>query len=82
MLATLVLQDRTTIFAVIGGYLLLLITVGIVFRHFSKDTSDYFRAGGKAAWWLIGGSVFMQGFSAWVFTGAAGAAFRVGWSLP
>ena len=56
--------------------------MGIVFRHFSKDTSDYFRAGGKAAWWLIGGSVFMQGFSAWVFTGAAGAAFRVGWSLP
>ncbi|MFA5263501.1 MAG: hypothetical protein WC378_06715 [Opitutaceae bacterium] len=82
MLATLVLQDKATIFAVIAGYLLLLMTIGVVFRHFSKDTSDYFRAGGKAAWWLIGGSVFMQGFSAWVFTGAAGAAFRVGWSLP
>jgi SSS family solute:Na+ symporter len=80
--ATLALQDKATIFAVIAGYLLLLMTVGIVFRHFSKDTSDYFRAGGKAAWWLIGGSVFMQGFSAWVFTGAAGAAFRVGWSVP
>lgn len=82
VLAAFAIQDKTTIFAVIAGYFALLITVGIVFRHFSKDTSDYFRAGGKAAWWLIGGSVFMQGFSAWVFTGAAGAAFRVGWSLP
>jgi len=82
VLAALLLQDKTTIFAVIAGYFLLLMTVGMVFRRFSKDTSDYFRAGGKATWWLIGGSVFMQGFSAWMFTGAAGAAFQAGWSLP
>jgi len=80
--AALVLEDKTTIFAVIAGYLLTLIMVGVVFRRFSKDTSDYFRAGGKATWWLMGGSVFMQAFSAWTFTGAAGAAFQVGWSLP
>lgn len=76
------LQDKPTVFAVIGGYFLTLIVVGWVFRRFSKDTSDYFRAGGMAAWWLIGGSVFMRGFSAWTFTGAAGAAFQAGWSLP
>ena len=82
LFAAIVLQDKATVFFVIGGYLLMLITVGVVFRHFSKDTSDYFRAGGKAAWWLIGGSVFMRGFSAWTFTGAAGAEFQAGWSLP
>jgi Na+/proline symporter len=82
VLAALVIQDKTTIFAVIAGYLLTLMVVGLVFRRFSKDTSDYFRAGGKATWWLMGGSVFMQSFSAWTFTGAAGAAFQVGWSLP
>jgi len=76
------MQDKTTVFAVIVGYLLTLIMVGLVFRRFSSDTSDYFRAGGRAAWWLIGGSVFMRGFSAWTFTGAAGAAFQAGWSLP
>ena len=81
-LGAIVLQDKATVFYVIGGYLLMLILVGLVFRRFSKDTSDYFRAGGKAAWWLIGGSVFMRGFSAWTFTGAAGAAFQAGWSLP
>src|ERR1022692_140484 len=82
LLGTIVIQDKTTVFAVIAGYLLTLIVVGLVFRRFSKDTSDYFRAGGMAAWWLIGGSVFMRGFSAWTFTGAAGAAFQAGWSLP
>ena len=82
MVGAIVLQDKPTVFAVIAGYLLTLIVVGLVFRRFSKDTSDYFRAGGMAAWWLIGGSVFMRGFSAWTFTGAAGAAFQAGWSLP
>jgi solute:Na+ symporter, SSS family len=80
--AALVIEDKTTIFAIVAVYLLLLMGVGVVFRRFSKDTSDYFRAGGKATWWLLGGSMFMQSFSAWTFTGAAGAAFQAGWSLP
>ena len=80
--APVVLRDKPTVFAVIGCYLLTLIAVGLVFRRFSRDTSDYFRAGGMAAWWLLGGSIFMRGFSAWTFTGAAGAAFQAGWSLP
>jgi Na+/proline symporter len=82
LLGAIALQDKATVFAVIAGYLLMLIVVGVAFRRFSKDTSDYFRAGGMAAWWLIGGSVFMRSFSAWTFTGAAGAAFQAGWSLP
>lgn len=82
VLASLVVEDRSTIFAVIAGFLLTLVAVGLVFRRFSANTSDYFRAGGKAAWWLVGGSIFMANFSAWTFTGAAGAAFQVGWSLP
>lgn len=82
MTGAITLQDKPTVFAVIGGYFLTLIVIGWVFRRFSKDTSDYFRAGGMAAWWMIGGSVFMRGFSAWTFTGAAGAAFQAGWSLP
>ena len=81
-LAALAIPDKSTIFAVIAGYLLMLMVLGVVFRRFSRDTSDYFRAGGMATWWLMGGSVFMQAFSAWTFTGAAGAAFQAGWSLP
>jgi len=81
-IGTIAIEDKATVFAVIAGYLLMLVGVGLAFRRFSKDTSDYFRAGGMAAWWLIGGSVFMRNFSAWTFTGAAGAAFQAGWSLP
>ncbi len=80
--SVLVIEDKTTIFSIVAEYLVMLMVVGVVFRRFSSDTSDYFRAGGKANWWLLGGSMFMQGFSAWTFTGAAGAAFQAGWSLP
>ncbi len=81
LLALLQITDRTTVYAVIAGYLLVLVGVGLVFRRFSRDTSDYFRAGGQATWWLVGGSVFMGGFSAMTFTGAAGMAYQAGWSL-
>jgi Na+/proline symporter len=81
VVAILAIEDKATIFSIVAGYLLMLMLVGLVFRRFSKNTSDYFRAGGKATWWLLGGSMFMQSFSAWTFTGAAGAAFQAGWSL-
>ena len=61
-LAVIGVEDRVTMLIVVGSFLLMLI--GIVFRHFSKDTNDYFRAGGRATWWILGGSLFMQGFSA------------------
>ncbi|MEM1072650.1 MAG: hypothetical protein AAGH71_07500 [Planctomycetota bacterium] len=66
---------------VIVGYLLFLIVIGAVFRRFNSNTSDYFRLGCRGSWWLVGASTFMSVFSAWTFTGAAGAAFESGWSI-
>jgi SSS family solute:Na+ symporter len=54
-------------------------SLGLIFRVFSKDASDYFRAGGSMLWWLVGASAFMTQFSAWTFTGAAGKAYIDGW---
>jgi SSS family transporter len=51
------------------------LSLGLIFRAFSKDASDYFRAGGSMLWWLVGASAFMTQFSAWTFTGAAGKAY-------
>lgn len=68
-------------YAVIVGYLIALVGVGVVFRGFNKNVSDYFRTGCRGTWWLVGASAFMQLFSAWTFTGAAGAAFEAGWSV-
>lgn len=54
------------------------LSLGLIFRAFSKDASDYFRAGGSMLWWLVGASAFMTQFSAWTFTGAAGKAYTDG----
>ena len=68
-------------YAVIVGYLFVLIAVGVVVKRFNKDDSDYFRNGCKGTWWLVGASAFMVQFSAWTFTGASGAAYNAGWSV-
>lgn len=68
-------------YAVIAGYLLFLVAIGLAFRSFNSNVSDYFRAGCRGTWWLVGTSAFMNAFSAWTFTGAAGSAFESGWSV-
>ncbi|MCA9274289.1 MAG: hypothetical protein KDA31_14735 [Phycisphaerales bacterium] len=68
-------------YIVIAGYLAFLIAMGLVFRSFNSNVSDYFRSGCKGTWWLVGASAFMGVFSAWTFTGAAGSAFESGWSI-
>ncbi len=73
--------DHSTEFIVIGVYLLIIISVGFVFDRFNRNTDDYFRGGCRTSWWMVGMSSFMQGFSAWTFTAAAGVAFAAGWSV-
>lgn len=60
---------------VIVFYFTFQFSLGLIFKAFSKDASDYFRAGGSMLWWLVGASAFMTQFSAWTFTGAAGKAY-------
>jgi len=71
----------TTDWFAVGGYLALMILVGLICRNISKDVSDYIRMGGKSTWWLAGLSVFMQSFSVMTFTGYAGQAYLAGWSI-
>lgn len=65
-------------YGIIAFYLLFMLAIGIVFRRMSKDTSDYFRAGGAMPWWLTGASAWIFSFSAWTFTGAAGKVYEAG----
>lgn len=62
-------------------YFVFLMAIGWLFRTFSKNTSDYFKGGGKMLWWMVGATAFMTQFSAWSFTGAAGKAFSDGLSV-
>jgi solute:Na+ symporter, SSS family len=63
---------------IIGFYLVFMLVIGVVFRRLSKDTSDYFRAGGAMPWWITGTSAWIFSFSAWTFTGAAGKVYESG----
>jgi len=65
-------------YIIVGFYLVFMLAVGLVFRRMSKDTSDYFRAGGAMPWWLTGVSAWIFSFSAWTFTGAAGKVYESG----
>jgi len=65
-------------YIIIGFYLVFMLGIGLVFRRMSKNTSDYFRAGGAMPWWLTGASAWIFSFSAWTFTGAAGKVYETG----
>src|SRR6187401_907263 len=65
-------------YAVIGFYFAFMALMGVVFKRFIKDTSDYFRAGGEVLWWIVGAGAFMVSFSAVTFTGMAGKAYEDG----
>ena len=65
-------------YVVVGFYLVFMLAIGVAFRRMSKDTSDYFRAGGAMPWWITGTSAWIFSFSAWTFTGAAGKVYEAG----
>jgi Na+/proline symporter len=65
-------------YAVIVFYFVFMVAIGFVFRHFSKNDSDYFRGGASMLWWMVGATAFMTQFSAWTFTGAASKAYADG----
>jgi SSS family transporter len=71
-------QLNTVDYTVIVLYLALLLGVGFVFKRLATSMRDYFVGGSKVAWWMVGASMFMQSFSCWTFTGAAGFAYRYG----
>lgn len=68
-------------YAVLVFYFVYMLAISWVFRRFVNNVSDYFRGGGKALWWMVGGSAFMMSFSAWTLTGAASQAYGKGWPI-
>lgn len=65
-------------YIVIVFFFLFMLSLGPIFKHFSKNDSDFFRGGAQMLWWMVGGSAFMTQFSAWTFTGAASKAYQDG----
>jgi SSS family transporter len=65
-------------YIVIGVYLVFMLSLGPIYKSFSKTASDFFRGGGGMLWWVVGSSAFMTTFSAWSFTGGAAKAYETG----
>ena len=61
-------------------YLLFLVGVGVVFSSQNKNSEEYFKAGSKGTWWLVGINMFMAGISAYTFVGNAVGIYQAGWS--
>ena len=60
---------------VIAGYFLVMVWIGWWSKRRIKNASDFFVAGGKVPWWLVGISHHMSGYSAAVFVGYAALAY-------
>jgi Na+/proline symporter len=61
-------------------YLLFLMIVGVIFSKQNKNSDEYFKAGSKGTWWLIGTNMFMALISSYTFTGNAVGIYESGWS--
>lgn len=65
-------------FFVVGLYMLAVLAVGFYVVRFNRGTADYFKGGGHIPWKLSMVSLFISGFSAFMFVGAAGIAYGNG----
>ncbi len=65
-------------YIVIVGYLVMVLFTGFYVSRFNKQSGDYFKGGGHIPWGLSGISLFISGFSAFMFVGAAGVTYQNG----
>ncbi len=65
-------------YSVVGLYMLMILGVGFYVSRFNRKTIDYFKGGGHIPWHLSAVSLFISGFSAFMFVGAAGITYANG----
>ena len=64
--------------AVFGVYLIVIAAVGVLASSREKQSDDYFLAGRKLTWWVIGGSMIAANISTHHFIGMSGLAYQIG----
>lgn len=67
-------------FLLIIALIIIQIGVGILFSRKGKGSEDYFMAGRKLPWWVVGGSVFSTNISASHLIGMLGIGYSVGFA--
>lgn len=67
--------------AVVALYFLVMVGIGWWSKRRIHDAADFFVAGGKIPWWLVGISHHMSGYSAAVFVAYAALAYTTGFAV-
>lgn len=67
-------------YMVIGLYFVALFMIGWYFSRKQKDTSDYFKGGGRVPWFVAGLSIFGTALSAITFMSIPAKAYATDWS--
>lgn len=67
-------------FFLIISLIIIQIGVGIFFSRKGEGSEDYFMAGRKLPWWVVGGSVFSTNISASHLIGMLGIGYSVGFA--
>lgn len=67
-------------YAIIIGYLVLILGFGSFFGRFTKSTKDFFFSGAKFSWWLIGMSMVATGVGSHSFMKYSQVAYERGMS--
>lgn len=65
-------------YIVIVVFLCMVGGVGVFIARYNKHTQDYFKAGGRLPWIISGLSLFVSGFSAFMFVSASGFTYKNG----
>lgn len=65
----------------LGLYFVVVFSIGIFFSRRQKDSTDYFLAGRRLTWWLIGSSLIAANISTEHFIGMAGSGYQMGLAI-
>lgn len=68
-------------YAVIAGYFIISLGIGLYFSYKQRSTDDYFVGGGRIPWWASGLSVFGTLLSAITFMAIPAKSFTTDWSF-
>lgn len=68
-------------YAVIAGYFMISLGIGLYFSYKQRSTDDYFVGGGRIPWWASGLSVFGTLLSAITFMAIPAKSFTTDWSF-
>ena len=65
-------------YAMIAGYFILMLCIGIYFYRYMRGIKDYFSGGNNIPWWLSGVSFYMSSFSAFAFISYSALCYQYG----